>query len=105
MSLSFRVVRGREVLAYVPWLTRLYLEEERRHESLGFIPLQAYERDAAIGRISIGLLDNEPMGFIYGGALVPYRDAKIHQAVIDFDLRRQYWGALLVGDYMQIAEA
>ncbi len=96
---------GAETVPYLKWLNLLYLREERKNESLGFVPYQAYERDAPKGRIWIALLDGEAVGFIYGGAFAPNKDARIHQACIDFDLRRRQWGTAMVGEFMKSAQA
>jgi len=74
---KFSVLRGAETLPYLPWLNKLYKREESKNESLGFIPYQTYEREAPLGRIWIALLGGEAIGFIYSGAILPNKDARI----------------------------
>jgi hypothetical protein len=63
--------------------------------------MQVFEREAQKNSLLLGLLNNEPCGYIYMGASV--LDIKIHQVCIQFDLRRRLYGAELVGMVENIA--
>ena len=73
-----------------------YVDELQRKnaESLSFYPMQVVERESIKGRIFLGLLNNQPCGYIYMGAVGG--DVKIHQVCIQYDARRKLYGASLV---------
>ncbi len=75
--------------------------QRKNAESLSFYPLQVFERESEKGRVLLGLLNNEPCGYIYVGATS--LDMKVHQVCIQFDLRRKLYGAQLVGEVENIA--
>ena len=63
-------------------------------EALSFYPKSCFEREQIQNRIVLGLLNNEPCGYIYHGAL--RIEVKIHQVCIQYDVRRKLYGAELV---------
>lgn len=89
------VTQHPQFLQYVDWL------QGKNAESLSFYPLQVFEREMIKGRVLLGLLNNEPCGYIYIGATGI--DLKVHQVCIQFDLRRRLYGAELVGKAESIA--
>ena len=68
--------------------------QRKNAESLSFYPLQVFEREYEKGRIFLGLLNGEPAGYLYFGALGG--DVKCHQVCIQYDARRKLYGAALV---------
>ncbi len=68
--------------------------QKKNAECLSFYPTQVFEREAEKGRIFLGLLNNEPCGYIYLGA--GGVDVKCHQVCIQYDARRRLYGAALV---------
>lgn len=86
---DFVIVREHSnLVTYVDSLQR------KNAEALSFYPLSAFEREAAKGRIFLGLLNGEPCGYIYVGAAPG--DLKCHQVCIQYDVRRRLYGACLV---------
>ncbi len=104
-STDFVVRNDAEVARYIPWLNDLYLKEERINESLGFFPTQTYHREAACGRIFVGFLNGQPCGYLYAGAFHAGKDVKIFQACLEFDIRRNLYGSLLVAHLLSLATA
>lgn len=76
------------LLAYVDHLQR------KNAESLSFYPLCTFEREAEKYRIFVGILNDDPCGYLYCGAYK--RTLKIHQVCIQYDTRRKLYGASLV---------
>ncbi len=76
------------MLQYVDGLQR------KNAEALSFYPSQVFERECNNGRLFLGLLNNEPCGYLYMGAVGG--DVKIHQVCIQYDARRRLYGAGLV---------
>lgn len=76
--------------------------QRKNAEALSFYPRQVFEREAAKGRIFLGLLNGQPCGYIYigGGA---NGDLKCHQVCIEYDARRRLYGAELVGRIEMLA--
>ncbi len=77
------------LISYVDGLQR------KNAEALSFYPKCVFERESEKGRIFLGLLNNEPCGYIYigsgmGGTL------RCHQVCIQYDARRRLYGAMLV---------
>lgn len=68
--------------------------QRKNAEQLSFYPRQVFEREADKGRIFLGLLNNEPCGYLYAGAQC--RDVKLHQVCIEYDARRSLYGAAVV---------
>ena len=68
--------------------------QRKNAEALSFYPMQVFERENENGRILLGLLNGEPCGYLYFGALGG--DVKCHQVCIDYSLRRKLYGAALV---------
>lgn len=68
--------------------------QRKNTEALSFYPMQVFERESEKGRLLLGLLDGEPCGYLYFGALGG--DVKCHQVCVDYSLRRQMYGAMLV---------
>jgi len=77
-----------KLIEYVDFLQR------KNAEALSFYPKQVFERESKNGRIYLGLLNNEPCGYIYVGS--GGGDVKCHQVCIQYDLRRKLYGAMLV---------
>lgn len=67
--------------------------QRKNAECLSFYPMQVFEREKEKGRLFLGLLNNEPCGYIYAGALG--QDVKCHQVCIQYDARRRLYGAAL----------
>lgn len=84
------------LIAYVDGL------QKKNAEALSFYPKQVFEREAAKGRIFLGLLNGEPCGYIYMGAVAV--DVKCHQVCIQYDARRRLYGAALVAAMEEYAE-
>jgi hypothetical protein len=85
---DFEVVTSHPMLVdYVDSLQR------KNAEALSFYPRQVFEREAEKGRIFVGLLNNEPCGYLYAGA--QGRDVKLHQVCIQYDARRRLYGAAI----------
>lgn len=63
-------------------------------EALSFYPKAVFEREVESSRIVLAILNGEPAGYLYHGALGPI--LKIHQACIQYDARGQLYGAQLV---------
>lgn len=83
------------LLKYIDYL------QHKNAEALSFYPLQVFEREMEKGRLLLGLLNNEPCGYIYMGA--SSLDMKIHQVCIQYDLRRRLYGASLVSEVENVA--
>ena len=87
---DFCVVRQHpQLVAFVDQLQR------KNAEALSFYPRQVFERESAKGRIFLGLLNNQPCGYLYAGAVGG--DVKLHQVCVEYDARRRLYGAELVG--------
>lgn len=87
--LDFAIVQQHPMLLqYVDDLQR------KNAEALSFYPRQVFERESEKGRIFLGLLNNEPSGYVYVGAANV--DVKCHQVCIQYDARRRLYGASLV---------
>jgi len=78
-----------DMIKYIDYLQR------KNAEALSFYPIQVFEREMKNKRIFLGLLNNQPCGYIYVGA--SGTDVKCHQVCIQYDLRNRYYGACLVG--------
>ena len=77
-----------DMLIYIDFLQR------KNSEALSFYPKQVFEREQKNGRLFLGLLNNQPCGYIYVGAAGG--DVKCHQVCIEYDARRKLYGAMLV---------
>lgn len=89
MSTDFVVVQSHpSLIDYVDSLQR------KNAEALSFYPRQVFEREAEKGRLFLGLLNGEPCGYIYVGALGPV--VRCHQVCIQYDARRRLYGAAIV---------
>jgi hypothetical protein len=75
-------------------LTYIDLLQRKNAEALSFYPKQVFEREQKNGRLFLGLLNNQPCGYIYVGA--SGGDVKCHQVCIEYDARRKLYGAMLV---------
>lgn len=76
--------------------------QKKNAEALSFYPKCVFERESENGRIFLGLLNGDPCGYIYVGAVG--LDVKCHQVCIQYDARRRLYGASLVQameDYAQ----
>lgn len=76
--------------------------QKKNAEALSFYPKQVFEREAAKGRLFLGLLNGEPCGYLYIGAAG--RDVKCHQVCIQYDARRRLYGAGIVAVMEQYAD-
>ena len=94
---DFQIVKVHpHLIAYVDSL------QKKSAEALSFYPKCVFERESEKGRILLGLLNGEPCGYLYVGALGG--DVKCHQVCIQYDARRKLYGAALVQameDYAQ----
>lgn len=70
--------------------------QKRNAEELAFYPKTVFERELECQRIILALVNNQPAGYLYHGAMYGDRVCKIHQACIEYDLRGQWYGAGLV---------
>jgi hypothetical protein len=77
--------------------------QRKNANALSFYPRVVFEREAEKGRLFLGLLNGEPCGYIYAGALA--RDVKCHQICIQYDARRRLYGAAIVAVLEQYATA
>jgi len=68
--------------------------QRKNSHALSFYPKQVFERESARGRLLIGLLNGQPCGYLYFGAMGG--DVKCHQVCIEYDARRRLYGAALV---------
>ncbi len=85
---DFVVVKDHpDMLIYIDML------QKKNAEALSFYPKQVFEREKEKGRLFLGLLNNQPCGYIYLGA--PGGDVKCHQVCIQYDVRRKLYGAML----------
>lgn len=84
------VQRHPDLLKYVDSL------QKANAECLSFYPSTTLEREAEKGRIFLGLLNNQPCGYLYAGAQT-CADVKLHQVCIQYDARRRLYGAMIVG--------
>jgi GNAT superfamily N-acetyltransferase len=86
---DFQIVKTHpSLISYVDSL------QKKNAESLSFYPRCVFEREAEKGRIFVGLLNGEPCGYLYVGAIC--NDIKCHQVCIEYDARRRLYGACLV---------
>ena len=68
--------------------------QKKNAEALSFYPKQVFEREKDRGRLFLGILNNEPCGYLYAGA--QGKDVKLHQVCIQYDARRRLYGAAIV---------
>lgn len=86
---NFAVVQSHpDLIAYVDSL------QKKNAEALSFYPKAVFEREAEKGRLFLGLLNNQPCGYLYAGAQTD-KDVKLHQVCIQYDARRRLYGALI----------
>ncbi len=86
-----------DILKYIDKLQRANAEK------LSFYPMSCFERELAKNRLLLSLLNNEPCGYLYFGSL--RGNVRIHQVCIQYDLRRQLYGALLIQYLESLAKA
>jgi hypothetical protein len=67
--------------------------QKKNAEALSFYPKQVFERESEKGRVFLGLLNGEPCGYLYVGAIG--KDVKVHQVCIQYDARRRLYGAAI----------
>ena len=97
MTNDFVVVQKHpEIISYVDSL------QKKNAEALSFYPTAVFEREVEKGRIFLGLLNNEPCGYLYAGAQ-SIKDVKLHQVCIQYDARRRLYGAMIVAAMEQYA--
>jgi hypothetical protein len=68
--------------------------QKKNAEALSFYPKQVFERESEKGRVFLGILNGEPCGYLYVGAIG--KDVKVHQVCIQYDARRRFYGAAIV---------
>ena len=76
--------------------------QKKNAEELSFYPHQVFEREYERGRLFLAVLNGEPCGYIYAGALGVC--VRCHQVCIQYDARLRKYGAALVTtleDYAQ----
>ena len=78
---------GRNDLKYIDHL------QKKNAEDLSFYPVGVFEREIESQRILIALVNAEPAGYLYHGAIKLDYPLKIHQACIQYDLRGNWYGA------------
>lgn len=89
------VTKHPDLIKYVDYL------QKKNAEALSFYPTQVFERESEKGRVFLGLLNNQPCGYIYVGA--EGMNVRCHQVCIQYDLRRKLYGAMLVTRMEQYA--
>ena len=69
--------------------------QKKNSGELGFLPKMAFEQKYAAGRMIMGLVNNQPVGYTCLGS---GKDGclRIHQACIQYDARRSTWGSQIV---------
>lgn len=77
--------------------------QRKNAEALSFYPRCVFEREMLKGRILLSILNGEPCGYLYFGAL--NTNVKIHQVCIQYDVRRKLYGAWLIGELERMALA
>ncbi len=94
---DFQIVKVHpHLIAYVDSL------QKKNAEALSFYPKCVFERESEKGRILLGLLNGQPCGYLYVGALG--NDVKCHQVCIEYDARRRLYGSALVAAMEDYAE-
>ena len=94
---DFQIVKVHpHLIAYVDSL------QKKNAEALSFYPKCVFERESEKGRILLGLLNGQPCGYLYVGALG--NDVKCHQVCIEYDARRRLYGSALVSAMEDYAE-
>lgn len=89
MENNFIIVKEHpQMLIYIDYL------QKKNSEQLSFYPKQVFEREQKNGRLFLSLLNNQPCGYLYVGALTG--DVKCHQVCIEYDVRRKLYGAMLI---------
>ena len=67
--------------------------QKKNAEDLSFYPVGVFEREIENQRILVALVNAEPAGYLYHGAIKLDYPLKIHQACIQYDLRGNWYGA------------
>ena len=88
---------GDNDLAYIDSLQRKNAEE------LAFYPNAVFEREIQNHRIVVAAINNDPVGYLYHGAMGPR--VKIHQACIQYDARGYLYGSALVRWLLDMCKA
>jgi hypothetical protein len=68
--------------------------QKKNAEELSFYPSAVFEREIENHRIVMAFINNDPVGYLYHGALG--NRVKIHQACIQYDARGYLYGSQLV---------
>ena len=97
--MNFAIVKTHvDLLKYVEHL------QSKNSDSLGFLPRVAFEQAASSGRLFLGLLNNEPCGYILAGS--GYQGIlRCPQVCIQYDARRRLYGAMLVAAVEKYGES
>ena len=69
---------------------------KKNYESVGFIPKSGIERLSSQNGLAVGVLNNEPCGYILYQPPKRGNDVKIIQVVVPTDVQRKSYGMLLV---------
>jgi len=68
--------------------------QKKNAEELAFYPSVVFEREIENRRVVLARINNDPVGYLYHGALS--QRVKLHQACIQYDARGYLYGAELV---------
>jgi len=83
------VVKGHpQMLTYINSL------QNKESESISFYPSQVFEREMPAGKLYLGMLNGEPCGYVYRGALGV--DVRCYQVCIQYDARLRSHGKALM---------
>ncbi len=86
------------VVNFHPLLVQYVDSLQRKNaESLSFYPRACFEREHKNGRLFLGLLNDDPCGYIYVGSASD-GVMRCHQVCIQYDARRRLYGAALVSE-------
>ena len=76
--------------------------QKRNAEELAFFPKSAFEREIENQRIVLARVNDTPAGYLYHGQF--NSTMRIHQACIEYDLRKQAYGAALIRNLIASCE-
>mgnify|MGYP005820115773 CR=1 FL=1 len=87
------------VLTYIDHL------QKQNYEDLAFYPLSTLEK-ALDARQVLTCRDNDELaGYLWHGAVKPFRDIRIFQACVDYDSRKRHLGWGMVSELIEIAKS
>ena len=86
---DFVVVKThKKIIDYIDFL------QKKNAEALSFYPKAVFERELEKGRLYLGLLNNEPCGYVYVGSFK--RETRCHQVCVQYDVRRRFYASALI---------